>query len=253
MAHEPGKSEGLQLLALSEPLDNVHVPASVNAVFAAALVALHIRARRFVKAVFCLLDQGLSIEAEVLNRALLETTVLARWIAKDPSSRVDRWRLSDLEERIKWHDGYEKAATAQGLQPNDSSLIPAERYAEFVDEAARLRSEGVKSVPDLLQMSEDIGNSDIYHLAYRQGCQSFAHPQFLALERFMDWKGDGSWDVRANAPSAEVDTEPYETAAIWLYLIMEIGAEAPGIPWRKEHLKSVEESILGGIARRTVE
>lgn len=238
----PGQAEGLELLRLSAATDDAHVRKGPLGGTALAVTTLIVRGRRLVRAIFALLDDGqFDPEALILRRALMETAVTLQWLGTDLRANVPRWRLDDLLTRQKWDD--ELRASGQRLyEPQARQRLDAD--------IERRQASGVKGMPPFRQRCEAI--EPTWHAtAYRALSHGATHPSPYALEDFIQDHPDGGKWVRADGPQTRDEDFPYEWAALWLHVILDVAAVTSGaFPWTREDLQPFADSIKAGIASR---
>jgi hypothetical protein len=173
---------------------------------------------------------------------LMETTVTLLWLASDLEGRVPRCLLSDAVRRVEWDDAYAQASGGDRL------LSPASRE-ELVNKIAAWKAEGVKELPPVRQLCDELDPA--WHpLAYRQGSQGATHATPYALERFIAEETPAGCTIDATGPRTRDDTYPYETAALWLHMALDVPAMSGRFPWSREDLAPTLESILAGMSRR---
>lgn len=128
--------------------------------------------------------------AQVDLRALLDVTILVRWIEADPPLRLELWMTEDDRDRIAWSEGWREAQRRRG-QSTEGALTAEEikELRELIAEVrARDRDAGIgvpengSLLPSQAQMAQQVPDLfETYHVAYRSlsptthaGARSFA-------------------------------------------------------------------------------
>lgn len=229
----PGREEGLELLRISSEMDRTLVRPTGRAEEGVVVVTFVVRARRLTRAIFCLLDEGLDIEAQMLGRALMETAVTLAWLGKDLTSRISRWRLDDARTRLKWDD--EAISAGEALMSH---------RARSITEAliTRLEGSGVRGMPDFRTRCDEIDAS--WYAAYKQASHGALHATTFALGRFIaDVRAEGS-SVLAFGDPTKHDDEPYEMPALWLHMSLDVaGMTTRRMPWDRSTLQPALDAI----------
>lgn len=249
----PGRREALELLSISDSVDNSLVVIQKHGFEALAVTTFVVRARRLVRAIFHLLDEQLDVEAAILGRALMETAVTLMWLGTDLPKNVKRWRLDDARERLKWLEelgALEKTGDEYAWPPWPER--PMEE-AELRDLVASLEGKGVKGLPSFKDRCKTM-SSHFYPTAYRQGSHGAVHPSPYALEQFIDHADELGAHILANGPRTRDKTYPDETAALWLHLVLDVAAmTSNAFGWSREDIQPALDSIAAGLHARGAE
>jgi hypothetical protein len=211
----------VELLELSQGLDRQTIPRGPNAEAFQVLVTFAVRARRLVRAIYALLDEGLDIEAQMLGRVLMETTVTLQWMAVDLRARIPNWRLDDARVRLAWDDAYATAHEGQ-------RLMSAEGRRQIEALRDRLIGAGATRPPEFWERCAEI--EPTWHtLIYRHASHGAMHPSAMALGRFIERVDEQGAHVLADGPETRDDAYRYEPPALWLQLTLDVLSRvAPG-------------------------
>lgn len=243
-----GYAEGERLLRLTDRLDTAKInPGAEHQEVGLMVVLFVVRARRLVKAVGCLVEAGLGAEAEMLNRALFEHAATVAWICMNPLERRKRWLLHDARDRLAWDEEVEKNTRPPGGAPGSGDrLLDLADRGRFERRVDHMESAGVKGMPKLRQIFEEIGQPDLYHYIYAYWSKGYEHPMAMALERYASSGSPAEgWQVDADSVFTAGE-EPYESAVMSFHWVLDaVQAVNPSsFPWKAE-LDSVREALVG--------
>ncbi len=97
----------------------------------------------------------------------------------------------------------------------------------------------------------DAVDPSLHSTAYRQGSHGATHPSTYALGRFVDAEDARGAHVLAFGDRTRDETEPYETAALWLHMTLDVAAMTTRrMPWTRGSLQPPLDSIVAGLAAR---
>lgn len=251
MGSRPGEAEGYELLQMSAALDNILVPRAPTAEAYQVMVTFAIRARRLTQAIFNLLDQGLEVEAEMLERVLMETAVTLQWIARDFDSRITRWRLEDANARLAWDDNY-----AKGHAGDRMLSAKGRREIEITRERLIERDPEAEPMPKFWERCAEVETSaelepSWYILVYKRASHGAIHPSTMALERFIDHVDEAGAHLLASGPNTKADDAQHEWAALWLHIVLDVLARCAPLSFRwREFLDAIGARLAVSVEAR---
>lgn len=241
-----GFEEGESLLRATDGLAHATVVGGgIEQQVALMIAAFVLRARRLVCAIGRLIEADLEIEAEILNRALLEHAGTLAWICADPIPRLKRWRLHDARERLRWDDRAEKESRpVGGPEGSGERLLEPKSREELARLVEDFEAERVKGMPKAEQIFRDVGSPELYYLVYSYWSMSNEHPRVLAMEHFIvDGNPRSGWTLDGEA-AGSIIPEPYETAVMNFHWALSAAhAVSPRVfPWGDE-LEATQSSL----------
>jgi hypothetical protein len=116
-----------------------------------------------------------TIAADVDLRALLDVTILARWIEDDPELRIRLWMAEDDRHRLTaWEKATEFAERRERASPPAPPWDEAEERAALAAARQHARKAGIpiprdgRVLPDLERMVQAVPDLwELYHIGYR--------------------------------------------------------------------------------------
>ena len=206
------------------------------------------------------MEAGLELEAEAVERVLLEAALHVAWmLAKDPLERSDRLLLRDLDQRIEaledlksWVDLSESEQLKQ-LETDIANQTKArdELLKSYSPPPPRRR---LKRPPDFRQLVDELSNDtgvdyrSAYDFAYRHGSRARVHANLMAIDAFVQDRPlpNGDRMVDEDGPGTRSAFKPYVTSAQWLAVALAAAAarSPSSYPWNPRVSEIGQELLL---------
>jgi hypothetical protein len=246
-----GRKVGLELLDLTRGYEGLVVEAG-GGITGLAVLSLVARARHLLKRAYGLADVGDATTAAILTRSITESIFTLAWLNEDPELAEIVWMLDEIRSRLSQHEEVAKAERRQRSRARRRgervrALGPGESLGLLkranVRQLRRLRDQQkarIRKLPNHRQRLEKLsvtqmtrmpslhdraavgGASDIYSLTYRFDSNSAAHPNPLALERFLNPRADG---IEVLATPKGPWPDPYGVGALLLAALLDLAGK----------------------------
>jgi len=250
-ASADGRQCGLDLLELTLGYEELDVPQGIGATRLAAL-AVVARARHLLRRAYEVADSGDATSAAVLLRGITESVFTLAWLNRDTELAGIVWMLDEIRSRLSQHDDVaaaERRQRARARRRGDAvpPLAPgqslglltranvrnlrrlredvrrrAQRLPRYKSRLEKLKVKQLTRMPSFQARAEVGGAADIYSLTYRFDSNSAAHPNPLALEQFLEERGN---NIRIRATPKGPRPDPYVVGAVLLLALLDLAGE----------------------------
>ena len=148
-----------------------------------AIAVLFTKGLETFQAVYILCSNGLTIDAQTLNRSLFEIMVTTLFCAKG-EDEYKKYLAKDALNRIKWINSALKHSGEfpEELFKREKSLI--EMKGEYEAILRQLRNQDVKKEVSIETMAREVELAHLYHIFYRIVCED-VHSNPRSLEKYI--------------------------------------------------------------------